>query len=84
VWSPPADVFLAGLNLDFAAEVQKNCADRMANAVFRAKDRLIRYGNAVPDLLFTSEASTASMNPSTFTSSRKFAFVTGLPDCDLV
>src|SRR5256885_873130 len=42
------------------------------------------YGSAVPDLLFTSEASTASMNPSTLASSRKFELVTALPDCDLV
>ena len=38
------------------------------------------YGSAVPDLDFTSDASTASINPSTLTSSRKFVSVTALPD----
>src|SRR5205823_3027543 len=41
-------------------------------------------GSAVPDLLFTSETSTASIKPSTLTSSRKLELVTGLPDCDFV
>src|SRR6266478_9749757 len=42
------------------------------------------YGREVPDLDFTSDASTASINPSTFTSSRKLELVTALPDCDFV
>ena len=41
-------------------------------------------GKAVPDLLFTNAVSTASINPSTLTSSRKFEPVTALPDWDLV
>src|ERR1051325_1994377 len=46
--------------------------------------KLTSYGRAVPDLDFTRAASTASMKPSAFTSSRKLEFVTGLPDWDLV
>src|SRR5205807_6557154 len=42
------------------------------------------HGSAVPDLLFTRPMSALSKNPSTLRSSRKFALVTGLPDCDLV
>src|ERR1043166_6313207 len=42
------------------------------------------YGNAVPDLLFTNAASTASMKPSTLASSRKLEPVTACPDWDLV
>ena len=37
-------------------------------------------GSAVPDLLFTSPISALSKNPSSFTSSRKFEFVTAWPD----
>src|SRR5437868_1948216 len=42
------------------------------------------YGRAVPDLDFTRETSIASIKPSTFTSSRKFAVVTAFPDWDFV
>jgi hypothetical protein len=68
-------------------------AGRMARRSFRLSARRLRknltppaeaYGSAVPDFDFTCAASTASMNPSTFTSSRKLVFVTGLPDCDFV
>src|ERR1700676_1463050 len=41
------------------------------------------YGRLCPDLDLTSPMSEALIPPATFTSSRKFALVTGEPDCAL-
>ena len=52
--------------------------------VFGCARGVQNQGSAVPDFDLTREISALLTKPSTFTSSRKFALVTALPDCDLV